>query len=186
MLDVLLRSGWRETARWGLVALGAFLVPNLPYIMMSPGAWLESLWLPMSEPLFGTGLGIITLSAGHILPYAPQVVYALLEVAAMAWALWVYAHYRSRIGDAALVLALLPLWFAFRSLTDYFAFTPWLALYAVHGVYRHQTWLPRSRLGRLRWEDVRAVLRAQVTTHAPPRTANRRHDRRQPDTSCGA
>jgi hypothetical protein len=154
VLEYLQRDGWRQTLRWSLLALAAFLVPNVPYIVASPYAWFDSLWLPMREPLFATGIGIISLSVGHLLPYAPPALYALLEVTAVVAALLVYARYQAQIGEAVLVLALVPLYFAFRSLDDYFAFAPWLALYAVHAVYGEQPAQPRSRLGALTAVDM--------------------------------
>ncbi len=134
-LDILFTYGWREVVKRGALVLGAFLLPNLPYIIASPQAWFESMWLPMSEPLFATGMGIIALSIGHIIPYAPPLAYALFELAALGVALWAYARWRSRIGDGVLILALLPLFFALRSSATYFAFMPWFALYAVNRFY---------------------------------------------------
>jgi uncharacterized membrane protein len=46
--------GW-ELARRGLITLGAFLLANLPFLLLSPAAWFVSLWLPMSHPLFPQG-----------------------------------------------------------------------------------------------------------------------------------
>ncbi len=135
LLEILLTSCWRETLRWGSVALAAFLLPNLPYIIASPGAWLTSLFLPMSDPLFPQGIGIMTLSLGHLLPYGPPALYAALELLALVAVLWFQAHFHARLGDAALLLALVPLLFAFRSPPNYFAFAPWLALYAANRVY---------------------------------------------------
>jgi hypothetical protein len=134
-LDALAAWGWRATLRWALVAAGAFLLPNLPFLLASPRAWLESQLLPMKLPVFPQGLGIISLSTGHLLPYGPPWLYAALEVAALAVALWLFARSRARLGDAALILALLPLYFAFRSTANYFSFAPWLALYAANGLY---------------------------------------------------
>jgi putative flippase GtrA len=134
-LELLLDRGWRETVRRGVIALGVFLLPNLPYIVASPGVWFQSLWLPMSEPLFAMGTGIVALSMGHLLPYPPPAVYAVLELAALVAALWAYRRWRPQVGDAVLVLALLPMFFAFRSPPNYFAFAPWLALYAASRIY---------------------------------------------------
>jgi hypothetical protein len=77
-------------------------------------------------------MGIVELSTSHILPLGPQALYAVLEVGALGTALWIFARARTRIGASGLVLALLPLFFAFRSTPNYFAFAPWLALYAVN------------------------------------------------------
>ena len=135
VLDVLYTYGWRDVVKRAAVVAGTFLLPNLPYVIASPQAWFESLWLPMSEPLFATGMGFVALSIGHIVPYAPPLVYALLELAALGVALWAYARWRVYIGDGVLILALLPLFFALRSSPTYFALTPWFALYAVNRYY---------------------------------------------------
>lgn len=134
-LDVLRARGWREAARRGVVALGAFLLPNLPYLVASPGAWVHSLWLPMGEPLFAYGTGLIALSIGHALPYAPQWVYAALEVAALGAVMWCGVRWRERLLPVLPLLGLVPLFFAFRSLANYFAFAPWLGLYAASWWY---------------------------------------------------
>ena len=76
-------------------------------------------------------MGLIALSLGHLLPYGPPALYALLEVAALGVTLIAAIRWRMHLGAGVLVLALLPLFFAFRSIPSYFAFAPWLALYAV-------------------------------------------------------
>jgi hypothetical protein len=131
-VDAVLAEGWPETVWRGAIALGAFLLPNGPFMVASPLAWFASLWLPVSEPLFPQGMGVIALSLGHLLPYGPQALYALLEVAALGGAVAAAIRWRTHLGAGVLVLALIPLFFAFRSIPSYFAFAPWLALYAVH------------------------------------------------------
>jgi uncharacterized membrane protein len=130
-IDAVLAAGWREEVWRGALALGAFLLPNGPFLVASPLAWFTSLWLPLSEPLFPQGIGVIGLSLGHLLPFGPPTLYALLEVAVLGVALVAAIRWRRHLGAGVLVLALLPLFFAFRSIPSYFAFAPWLALYAV-------------------------------------------------------
>ena len=140
-------GGWRERAlAWGrslrvgaaretliraTILLGAFLLPNLPYLIASPGAWWTSLWLPVSEPLFPLGVGIVALAKGHLLPYAPVALYTALEVAALVGCLWAQWRWRDTLREAVPLLALIPLYFAWRSLPNYFAIVPLLALFAV-------------------------------------------------------
>jgi uncharacterized membrane protein len=126
------------------VALGAFLVPNLPYIIASPQAWFASLWLPMSGRLFAWGSGIIALPIGHLVPYGWPFLYTVVELGVMVALVWLYARNRPAIGDGALTLALVPLFFAFRSLPGYFAFLPWLALYAANRHYVRTVLSPPS------------------------------------------
>jgi hypothetical protein len=130
-VDAVLAEGWGEAIWRGTIALVAFLLPNGPFLVASPMAWFSSLWLPISEPLFPQGMGVIALSLGHLLPFGPPVLYALLEVTALGVTLVISIRFRMQLGAGVLVLALLPLFFAFRSIPSYFAFAPWLALYAV-------------------------------------------------------
>ncbi len=135
LLDAWLEYGWREALRRTALTLAVFLAPNLPYLIASPGAWLTSMALPVSEPLFPMGMGLITLSLGGWLPYLPTAAYSVLMLAALVGALWAYARWRPQLGEAALLLALVPLVFAWRSPANYFAIAPWLALYAANRWY---------------------------------------------------
>lgn len=124
--------GWLDTLKRGAVALAAFLLPNLPFILMSPGSWLTSLFLPMTDPMFPVGIGTVALSVGHLVPYAPTWIYAVLEGASLVGAMYCVARFRTVLGDAVLLLAIVPLLFAFRSPTDYFTIAPLLAMYAIN------------------------------------------------------
>lgn len=139
LLDAALRHGWREAGRRALIALVAFLAPNLPFIIASPAAWWQSMWLPLSVATFPQGMGLVTLALGRILPALPKAAFTTLEIAMMGAVLWLYARYWRRLREAALLLALVPLFFAFRSPPNYFAVAPWLALYA-------WLWLRRERV----------------------------------------
>ncbi|HET9111161.1 MAG TPA: glycosyltransferase 87 family protein, partial [Ktedonobacterales bacterium] len=139
LLDALMRHGWREALRRAGIALSAFLLPNLPYLIASPSAWWTSLWLPIAEPLFPLGVGLVALSKGHLLPYAPIALYTALEVAALLACLWAQWRWRERLHEAVPLLALIPLYFAWRSLPNYFAIVPLLALFAVGALLRTQS-----------------------------------------------
>ncbi|HEU0026768.1 MAG TPA: hypothetical protein VFQ25_06590 [Ktedonobacterales bacterium] len=142
LLDALLRHGWRAAARRALIALAAFLAPNLPFIIASPGAWWQSIWLPLTAALFPQGVGLVTLALGRVLPPLPKLAFTALEIAAMGAVLWAYARYHGRLREAALILALVPFFVAFRSPPNYFAAAPWLALFT-------WLWLQRARTARL-------------------------------------
>jgi hypothetical protein len=135
ILEIWMTQGSRTALRWLGVVLAMFLLPNLPFIIMSPHAWLQSLFLPVSEPLFPQGIGIMSLSLGHLLPYGPPELYSVLEVLAFGGLVLLQLRYHRQLGGAVLLLAVIPLFFAFRSPPNYFAFVPWLALYAASSVY---------------------------------------------------
>ncbi len=135
VVDAWRTCGWREALRRVVIAALAFLLPNLPYLLASPRAWWTSLFLPMSEPLFPMGIGIVAPAIGGLLPFAAPVVYTGLEALALAGCLWAFARWHSVLGEAALLLALIPFFFAFRSPANYFAIAPWFALSAANRIY---------------------------------------------------
>jgi hypothetical protein len=127
---------WGEAGLRSAIMLGAFLVPNLPYLVASPGAWWASLWLPQSEPLFPMGMGVVALFTGHLLPYIAPRFFTLMELVSIGASLLAAVRWRAYLGDAVLLLALVPLMFAFRSLPNYFGVAPWIGLYAANMAYR--------------------------------------------------
>jgi hypothetical protein len=116
------QRGWREAAL-RLVGAGAvFLAINLPFIVNAPQAWLAGVLAPQVDPMFPLGSGLVRLSLAGIFPLAPSAVFTGLELLALV--LCVAWFWRSRTYTPALgfVLAVLPLFFAWRSLTTYFYF----------------------------------------------------------------
>ncbi|MBX5449291.1 hypothetical protein [Thermogemmatispora sp.] len=110
---------WEAVRRLGIAALTALTV-NLPFIVWNPGAFVAGVLAPLNDPMFPLGVGIINLSATHLIPYLPEKVYLVFELIAMAAALiWYWQICRSR-PEAAFFLAVVPLFFAWRSLSSYF------------------------------------------------------------------
>ena len=120
--------GWREAlARLG--GAGAiFAVFNAPFFLNNPRAWVTGLLAPESSFMFPSGTGLIRLSLSGVLPLFPESFYTVLELLALAACIWWYWRYGEGRPEIALVLAVLPLFLAWRSLTTYFYF---LALPAV-------------------------------------------------------
>jgi hypothetical protein len=125
------RQGWRAAVeRLGFIAIG-FLLPNLPFLISSPAAWTRSMLLPMTLPLFPSGIGLIELTHIGLMPLWPPLVYALLEIGALAaLMLWYAFSPTPPRPELALLLSLLPFFLAWRSLLVYFLVLPVLAVYA--------------------------------------------------------
>lgn len=126
------RQGARAVLAHLGIAAGGFLLPNLPFIIASPGAWAASLALPLTLPIFPSGMGLVALGRAGVLPLLPPAAYAALELLALAAvALW-YATARPLPPPAlALLLGLLPFALAWHSLFAYVIALPALATYAV-------------------------------------------------------
>jgi Glycosyltransferase family 87 len=101
-------------------AAAIFLAINLPFILNAPHAWLEGILAPQVEPMFASGTGLIRLSLARVLPLAPQGVYTALEAIVLVASLVWYWRRGKDSPEMAFVLAVLPLFFAWRSLTTYF------------------------------------------------------------------
>jgi hypothetical protein len=72
--------------------------------------------------MFPEGSGLIALSVGKLLPFLPHAAYTLLEGLGMAATLIWYWRWGRERPEAAIVLAVLPLFLAWRSLPSYFDF----------------------------------------------------------------
>ena len=117
------RAGRFEAVKRLLITGIIALLINLPFILWDAHASLVGVLAPVADPMFPDGVGVITLSVIHLLPYFPGWLYTLLEGLAMIGALYWYWRICRRYPEAAMLLAVVPLFFAWRSLPSYFACT---------------------------------------------------------------
>ena len=131
LLQVIAQRGWREAARRGLVVAAVFVLTNAPFILWDARAWWLGVITPVAEPMFPRGAGLVFLSTAGALPLPPATAYLALEavaalgVVALAW----WRRYAS--PELGIVLAMVPLFFAWRSLFSYFFLLPLFAAAAV-------------------------------------------------------
>jgi hypothetical protein len=157
------RDSLVEALRRVGIASAAFLLINLPWLIVSPRAWLSSVLLPLSLPLLPDGSGLIALAQAGLLPLIPAL-YTLLELGVWAGALacvW-RLLLRGRLPAAGLVAGLLPLLVAWRSPERYFLALSTLALAALLLTWRAAPTLNLSpaRAGEGSY-DVLALLRRE-------------------------
>ena len=124
---------WRDrgaapAARYAAVVLIAFLVPAVPFLAVAPGAYVAGVLAPILLPLEPHGVGLAWLGQTGALPLLDRGVYAVLALGALAVA-GVAAHRRRPALPAVAVLALAPVYLAWRALQSYFTFAgPFAAL----------------------------------------------------------
>lgn len=121
-------DGGREALRRGTIVLAAFVVPNLPFIVDAPQTWIASVLAPMVGPLEPYGVGLVRLGVLGPLPLFPRLVYAALALAALAGLLLLLWKRWTRLPNGALTFPLVPLFFAWRSLQNYFVFLPLMSI----------------------------------------------------------
>jgi hypothetical protein len=124
------RSGRGEAMRRSAIIVMAALLPNLPFIVDAPQEFFDGISAPMLGALAPYGVGFVRLGIDGPLPLLPRAVYGGLSaisfvvLAAVLWRQW------RRIPIGAVVFPFVPLYFAWRSLQNYFGSVPLLAMAA--------------------------------------------------------
>ncbi|HEV8230447.1 MAG TPA: glycosyltransferase 87 family protein [Candidatus Limnocylindria bacterium] len=131
LIAVIARSGWREGLRRAALAVGVFAMTNLPFIVRHPADWTAGVLTPLVEPMFPRGAGIVFLGTNGGLPLLPASAYLALEVACALACVVLAWRSRHSSPELGVVLALVPLFFAWRSLFSYFFLLPLFASAAV-------------------------------------------------------
>ena len=116
------RRGARDAVSRLGVAVLLFVAVNLPFILMDSNAWVTGVLAPMRDPMYPEGAGLIALSIGNLVPFLPRTAYTVLEGLGMIGALIWYFRWGRERPESAMVLAVLPLFLAWRSLPTYFYF----------------------------------------------------------------
>jgi uncharacterized membrane protein len=139
LLLVLRRLGAKDALRRAGIMACMFGLLNLPFILQSPVAYFTSIAGPMSDPMFPLGIGVIALFVANALPMLPKIAFSLAELIAWTGSLSISARFRNLPVASGIVFGALPLFFAWRSLTNYFYLVPLLALAVVLADTRRQT-----------------------------------------------
>jgi hypothetical protein len=131
LILVLRTGGFKKSALAALVTAGVFAAFNLPFVFLNPSAWLASVSAPLRDNLFPEGVGLVTLVTSGVLHTTSQAVFTALEgTTAASGLVWYYRNCR-RYPHTALMLAILSLFFAWRSNWNYFYYADVVLLAAV-------------------------------------------------------
>ena len=124
------RWGSREAVRRAAVAGAVTLVVNLPFALLAPQRFIEGVSAPLLGPLEPDGVGLIRFGLAGIGPLLARGVYGALALVVFAALLVVFARWRRAVTSAPLVWPFVPLYFAWRSLQNYFVLGTLFALIA--------------------------------------------------------
>jgi hypothetical protein len=110
------------------VAGGIFIASNLPFVALNPTVWISSMLAPVTDPLFPIGVGFISLVTSGLVTIKSSLLFDALTLAILiAGLIWYY--YNCRIYPyLGPILAILPFFFAWRSLFGYFFYADLIAL----------------------------------------------------------
>jgi uncharacterized membrane protein len=112
-------EGMKKTLQSLSIILLIFISTNLPFIIIDPELWYASLAAPMTGK-FPLGVGIITLVTSGLINIQSSMVFNVIEgLVFIAGIVWYYRHCNS-YPQAGPLLAVFPLFFAWRSIWPYF------------------------------------------------------------------
>jgi uncharacterized membrane protein len=143
------RRGITDGARYSGIAALAFLVPNLPYLLNAPGAWLRGVLTPFLAHSVPAGQGLITMSLSLPVGGGSLLAYNLAAVAVLGTCFGCYlAHYRA-LKPVAFLIPPVVLFFATRSFGSYLVMLIPAAVAAAVTIrpapaaarWRHWTWV---------------------------------------------
>lgn len=118
------RSGGREAVRRGLIAAAVAALVNIPFFAQAPERFIDGLSAPFLAALEPDGVGLVRFGLSGIGPLLPRVAYGALAFVVFVVLLAAFARWRRVVTSAPLVWPFLPLYFAWRSLQNYFVLAP--------------------------------------------------------------
>jgi uncharacterized membrane protein len=114
-----LREALERAGRYAAAVVVAFLVPNIPYIVASPSAWLHGVFTPFTQNLVPSGQGIVALTlfvhagGGSLAAFTVATVLVFVLMVAL------FAGTYPLLRPATFVLPAFAYFFAARSQTNY-------------------------------------------------------------------
>jgi uncharacterized membrane protein len=114
------RWGWREAARRAAIAAAVATAVNLPFLAGAPERFIDGLTTPILGPLEPDGVGFVRFGLAGIGPLLSRAAYGALALVVLAVLLIVVVRWRRGLVSAPLVWPFVPLYFAWRSLQNYF------------------------------------------------------------------
>jgi hypothetical protein len=122
------RHGAREAGRRMVIVAIAALIPNVPFLVTAPLPFLTGVLGPLLAPLEPYGVGLVRFGMDGVIPLLPRGVYGALSALVLAGLLGALWRSWKLLPNGALVLPSVVLWFAWRSLQNYFSFAGVFAL----------------------------------------------------------
>jgi uncharacterized membrane protein len=118
------RWGMREAVRRAAIAAAVALAIDLPFFLGAPARFIEGVTAPILGPLEPDGVGFVRFGIASLGPLLPRAGYGVIALALFAALLFLLLRSRHPLTAKPLVWPFLPLYFAWRSLQNYFIFVP--------------------------------------------------------------
>jgi hypothetical protein len=122
------RSGRREAIRRAAIAAAVALLVDLPFLIRSPQRFIEGVTAPILGPLEADGVGLVRFGLSGIGPLLPRAAYGAVALLVFVLLLVAFVRWRRVVVSAPLVWPFMSLYFAWRSLQNYFVLLPLFVL----------------------------------------------------------
>ena len=122
------RAGRREALRAAGIAAAVAILVNLPFLLLAPANFIVGVTQPLVADLEPYGVGLIRFSMDGLVPFLPRAAYAALSLGTAALLLLLLARRWQAFRTGVVVFPSIVLWFAWRSLQNYFGFAAVFAL----------------------------------------------------------
>jgi len=113
-------TGWKQAAGTLGIVGAIFAAFNIVFIAQNPSLWLSSVLAPMMDKFFPMGVGPVSLVVSGYIKTQSSLIFSLMEIAAMIVAIVWYWRNCRRYPHTGIILAVIPLFFAWRSSWWYF------------------------------------------------------------------
>jgi hypothetical protein len=128
LVGVWKRTGPAEAVRRALIVAVAAVAPNLPFIIDNPAAFFDGVSGPLLAALPAEGIGFVRFGLVGVLPQLPRGVHGVLAMVCFVALLGVLWRFWRSVPIGAVIFPFVPLYLAWRSLQNYFAPMPLLAM----------------------------------------------------------
>jgi len=119
--DLPSRRRLAEIGKFTLIAAITFLLPNLYFMVINPGAWFSGAFSPIIAGLIPFGQGFSTLSQAGTVNLAAMFFTIAVVLVLIVLMLNYYIHF-DKLEYALWVFPAIVLWFSYRSLQNYFVY----------------------------------------------------------------
>ena len=149
-------GGVRLASRYAAIALGTFLLVNLPFVAWNPGAWAHAVLLPLTAPTVPAGAGLVSLVLlEHLGGQLAYLRFAGVLGYLLVLAAWL--GFYPQLKRAMVPLVSLAFFWAARSLGSYFVDLVPAALVAGLSVRPAPAAALGASIRRFRWAGVGTV-----------------------------
>jgi uncharacterized membrane protein len=149
-----MRQALRDGRRYAGIALAAFGVPNLPYLVGAPRAWLRGVLTPLTAHTVQAGRGLVSISLS-LIGGGSLIAYDVAAVVILAGMLACYVTNYPALKRTAFLLPSVALFFADRSFGSYLVMLIPAAITAAATTSGVRAAVP---LRRWRWPTLAAAL----------------------------